>query len=114
MLWVTTVSGSIAPTQAISHAVIDSSLLSAAEQNTDQSNLVHQAYYRDSGGELRDTKDNIIGHCHTDASDTIDNCFSTRGDINIFGLWYGGSLVHCETPLTACKVFYDPRNTKQC
>lgn len=87
---------------------------STAEHNTDQSNLVHKAYYRDSGGELRDTKDNIIGHCHTDASDTIANCFSTRGDINIFGLWYGGSLVHCETALTACKVFYDPRTDKQC
>lgn len=91
-----------------------SSTPSVTEHNANQSDLVHQAYYRDQGGELRDTKDNVIGHCHTDASDTIDNCFSTRGDINIFGLWFGGSLVYCETALTACKVFYDPRVDKQC
>lgn len=76
--------------------------------------IVHQAYYRDQGGELRDSNDKVIGHCHTDASDTVHNCLSTRGDINIFGLWYGGSLVYCETAMTACKVFYDPRVDKQC
>ncbi|KAK2600486.1 hypothetical protein N8I77_010014 [Diaporthe amygdali] len=73
----------------------------------------HYTYYRDSDGELRDTRDNVIGHCHSDASDGV-KCFSYRVDMNGLGMWYGNSMVYCETSLTACKVFYDPKVEKQC
>ncbi|KAI7779635.1 hypothetical protein LA080_000659 [Diaporthe eres] len=68
----------------------------------------HYTYYKDSGGELRDTNDNAVGHCHTDASDSVNGCWNPRDDIHESGAWHGNSLVYCETAITSCKVFWAP------